>query len=296
MASRGEQTWADRYGPWAVITGASDGIDGAMARIASRGVHVVLAARREDLLRRVGDDLSAEYGLRTRIVAIDLADNASATALTDATSDLDVGLVAACAGFGSSGLFIDRPIAGEIECCLSTASGVGADPSLRQPVGTPRARRHRLHKFDRRVSGRAARRALCRHEGLHPDACRGAGAGTGVARRRCDRLGARARRFDSERLQELGGRVPLGAGVLEVVVVRPHRKVQREREGEHVDVVRIALADSAPGCRELALILRSLHHRNGEGCAGQEQRVQLKPLLFGQGRQVLEPRRRPPRV
>jgi short-subunit dehydrogenase len=87
-----------------------------MARgIASRGVHVVLAARREDVLRRVGDNLSAEYGVRTRIVAIDLADDASATALADAASDLEVGLFAACAGFGSSGLFIDRPIAGEIE-------------------------------------------------------------------------------------------------------------------------------------------------------------------------------------
>ena len=52
-------------------------------------------------------------------------------------------------------------------------------------------------------------------------------------------------RFDSEHLQKLRGRMPLDTRVLEVVVVRPHWKVQREREGEHIHVVRIALADAA---------------------------------------------------
>jgi hypothetical protein len=60
---------------------------------------------------------------------------------------------------------------------------------------------------------------------------------------------AASHRFDSERLQEFGGRVPLDPRVLEVVVVRPHGKVQREREGEYIDVVRVALADAAFGSR-----------------------------------------------
>jgi len=62
-------------------------------------------------------------------------------------------------------------------------------------------------------------------------------------------------RLDAEHLQELGGRVPLDSRALEVVVIRPHRKVQREREGKHIDVIRIAFADSAPRGRELALVL-----------------------------------------
>lgn len=44
-------------------------------------------------------------------------------------------------------------------------------------------------------------------------------------------------RSNTESLQEFGGGVPLHAGVLEVVVVRPDRKIQVEREGEYVDVV-----------------------------------------------------------
>jgi short-subunit dehydrogenase len=44
-------TFAERYGPWAVIAGASDGIGSAFARqIAAQGVNCILIARREPLL------------------------------------------------------------------------------------------------------------------------------------------------------------------------------------------------------------------------------------------------------
>jgi len=48
-----------RFGPWAVITGASSGIGKEFARqIAAAGVHVALVARREPLLRAVGAECS----------------------------------------------------------------------------------------------------------------------------------------------------------------------------------------------------------------------------------------------
>ena len=52
-AKRGESmnAFADRYGPWALVAGASDGIGSAYARaMAERGCNVVLLARREALL------------------------------------------------------------------------------------------------------------------------------------------------------------------------------------------------------------------------------------------------------
>jgi len=45
----------ERFGPWALITGASSGIGREFARqVAGSGIHVVLIARREHLLEDLG--------------------------------------------------------------------------------------------------------------------------------------------------------------------------------------------------------------------------------------------------
>jgi len=53
-----------RFGPWALITGASSGIGKEFARqIAASGINVVLVARREKLLVDLGISLSSEFGV-----------------------------------------------------------------------------------------------------------------------------------------------------------------------------------------------------------------------------------------
>ena len=45
----------ERFGPWALVTGASSGIGKEFARqIAASGIHVALVGRRESLLQSVG--------------------------------------------------------------------------------------------------------------------------------------------------------------------------------------------------------------------------------------------------
>lgn len=104
----------ERFGPWAVVTGASDGIGREFAReLAARGLHLVLVARREPELQSLCRELSARHGVQCVAHAIDLSQPAGCAAITQWTQSLDVGLLVAAAGFGTSGRFIDEPIDAE---------------------------------------------------------------------------------------------------------------------------------------------------------------------------------------
>ena len=70
--SMDDETFRARYGPWAVIAGASDGIGATLARtLAERGVHVVLLARRQAVLDEVASSIREAAGVDARAVSVD---------------------------------------------------------------------------------------------------------------------------------------------------------------------------------------------------------------------------------
>src|SRR6202171_4577713 len=102
-----------RFGPWALVTGASSGIGKEFARqIAASGINVVLVARREALLAELGRAISQELGVQYRALAMDLSQEGFIAGLADATHDIDIGLVVSNAGTGNPGEFlkVDRQL------------------------------------------------------------------------------------------------------------------------------------------------------------------------------------------
>src|ERR1700674_2632196 len=96
-----------RFGPWALVTGASSGIGKEFARqIAASGIHVALVGRREPLLRTVGAECTQASGVQHRIIPLDLSEPDFLPVLADATRDLDIGLVVSNAGTGNPGEFL----------------------------------------------------------------------------------------------------------------------------------------------------------------------------------------------
>ncbi len=95
-----------KYGRWAIITGASDGIGRAFAEeLAATGFSLVIAARRHGALADLAARLSTLHGVEVRPLACDLAKPEGIAELERATAELDAGLLVASAGFGTSGPF-----------------------------------------------------------------------------------------------------------------------------------------------------------------------------------------------
>jgi uncharacterized protein len=97
----------ERFGPWALVTGASSGIGKEFVRrIAASGINVVLVARRDALLAELGRAISQEFGVQYRALAMDLSQEGFIAGLADATHDLDIGLVVSNAGTPNPGEFL----------------------------------------------------------------------------------------------------------------------------------------------------------------------------------------------
>ena len=93
--------FAERYGPVALVTGASSGIGYAFAEeLAGRGLDLVVTARRLDRLEELAARLNLEHGITVTPYQCDLADPGAPGQLVEFTAAMDTGLVISNAGFG----------------------------------------------------------------------------------------------------------------------------------------------------------------------------------------------------
>lgn len=99
----------DRYGPYALVTGASGGIGEAFAEeLAQKGLNLVLVARRLAKLEAVAERVTRAHGVETCVIEADLGVPEYVDRIVAEVSNLDIGLYIANAGFGTAGAFVEN--------------------------------------------------------------------------------------------------------------------------------------------------------------------------------------------
>ena len=112
---------SETYGPWACITGASDGLGRALSEVLARcGFNLVLVARRRPELDQLAHEVTSCFGVECQIIAVDVGTAAGREQVKAICAGLPVGLFVAAAGFGTSGQFLDNPA--EVETNMLTVN------------------------------------------------------------------------------------------------------------------------------------------------------------------------------
>jgi short-subunit dehydrogenase len=133
--------FAKRYGPWALIAGASEGIGEAFAReLARRGLNLVLVARRKEPLEAAAREIAGASKVQVRCVPLDLARADAAEALEREIAGLDVGLVVYNAALAPAGTFLEIPLGEQL---------ASIDVNVRGPLSV-------AHGFGQRMAARGS--------------------------------------------------------------------------------------------------------------------------------------------
>lgn len=104
-----------KYGPWALVTGASSGIGEEFSRqLAALNFNLVLVARRHEKLARLSAELSNQYAIKVVALPIDLSTGDFLDTIEAVTNSLEVGLLVNNAGFALTGSFLDHSMADEV--------------------------------------------------------------------------------------------------------------------------------------------------------------------------------------
>lgn len=100
--------FAEKYGPWAFVAGASTGIGAALSREAARrGLNVLMLARGAAQLEEAARSVREAHGVEVRTLAADLASPDIAHRVRDAVDGLEVGLFVYNAAVAPAGRFLD---------------------------------------------------------------------------------------------------------------------------------------------------------------------------------------------
>ena len=106
-------SFKERYGPWAVIAGGSEGMGSSFAeRLAEQGINLVLVARKTGPLEELATDIRKRFGVEVRTLSQDLMLPEAPANVIETAAGCDVGLFIYNAGSDTAFDYIlNRPLA-----------------------------------------------------------------------------------------------------------------------------------------------------------------------------------------
>ena len=108
--------WLDRYGPWAVVAGASTGIGACFSQqLAAKGLNLVMIALGGTGLEQQAAKLEQRFGIETLALEMDLADPKTVEQLRQYLPQRQVGLLAYVACHSVIGEFLNVPLADKLK-------------------------------------------------------------------------------------------------------------------------------------------------------------------------------------
>ena len=104
-------SFKDKYGPWALIAGASEGLGAAFTQaLAGRGLNVIPIARRKEALDTLAEEVRKDYKVEVKPLILDLSTNDILEEVRSATDGLEIGLMVYNVGLSLIGTFLHRSI------------------------------------------------------------------------------------------------------------------------------------------------------------------------------------------
>ncbi|HEX9017943.1 MAG TPA: SDR family NAD(P)-dependent oxidoreductase [Anaerolineaceae bacterium] len=107
-ATSSKALFKDRFGPWALVAGASHGMGAEYAdQLAARGLNLVLVARNAGELDALAASLKAAHAVQVLPLVADLSDPSTPAEIIAKTDGLEIGLLVYNAAFSAIGTFLE---------------------------------------------------------------------------------------------------------------------------------------------------------------------------------------------
>ncbi|MGH2727574.1 MAG: SDR family NAD(P)-dependent oxidoreductase [Actinomycetota bacterium] len=105
------EAFATRYGPWAVVVGAAQGIGAEFCRrLAARKLHLIMVALEDEELRELARDLEREQGIQTKVIVGDITSPDVMARLDEAAGESEAGMLVCNAALSSTAAWLDTSL------------------------------------------------------------------------------------------------------------------------------------------------------------------------------------------